>query len=212
MPGHYILLACGHILPAMAWNGPPEVTDPAYYPASADISSAQTIDLQNGQDFLADFHLRSERGYRVVVPFSRGSSNGVVTISVRNSGGQIIPFSGVHYDLKQGQIIAPALPSGAWTLQATAAGGREGPLTAGEEITVDHSNLIAPPIVLHPGLSIPLIVNHSSAGGSSNSPVFDRIGNRNGAPAPIFTATLISETGGTASRVQRLRWHRSRQV
>jgi len=173
VPGHYILFASGHTRPAMAWNASPEVTDPAYYPTAGDMSSAQTIDLQNGQDFLADFHLRSEHGYRVVVPVSRGSSNGAVTVSVRNSSGQIVHFSGVHYDSKQGQIIAPALPSGIWTVQATAAGG-----TAGEDVTVDHSDINAPPLVLHPGQTIPLIVNHVAASDGT------------------FRPTLISQGGG----------------
>ena len=137
--GHYILLAASHPLPAMVWNAPPEVSAPAYYPDSEDMSSAQIIDLKAGQDFLADFHVRRERGYRVVVPFSSDSpySPRSLTISIRNSSGETIPFAGVHYDSKLGQIITPPLPPGTWLLQAIAWEG-QGRLSAGEEINVDH--------------------------------------------------------------------------
>jgi hypothetical protein len=50
-PGRYVVFSGGHMLPAMSWNAPREASPLMYYPDAVDITSAQTVGLQPGQEF-----------------------------------------------------------------------------------------------------------------------------------------------------------------
>jgi len=157
---------CADQLPAGRYlvfmTGPQfEVTVPAYYPNASDIESAQAIDLRPGQEFRADFRLRSERTYRVSgqvfgVPLTNG-----VGLSIQNSSGQTVSFP-LDLDPASGQFVAPAMPSGNWTLLLFAADSEGHQYQARQEIAVTHADLENVRITAHLNAVIPLTVNHSA--------------------------------------------------
>jgi hypothetical protein len=87
LPGHYVVFAMGQALAATSWEAPPQVIAPAYYPNARDLAAAQRIDLQPGQEFRADFHLRPERGFRVTGHASGIPAGRRMALSLENSSG-----------------------------------------------------------------------------------------------------------------------------
>ncbi len=160
IPGRYIVFSGGHVLPAASWNERSEVSPPMYYPDAVDLASAQAFDLQPGQEFRADFHLPKERAYRVTAQVAGVPANAGIGASLENASGQPAFFDGVHFDQKLGQFIAPAIPSGRWTV-ILSGGNRQGQLLeARQEITVDHADVSGVQLLLHRDVSIPITVNH----------------------------------------------------
>jgi hypothetical protein len=161
LPGRYVVFANGHALPAQNWNAPREVSAPTYFPDASDLASAQPIEIRPGQEFRADFRLRTERGFRITAQVSGipGASRGA-GLALQNSSGQTVWFDGMHFDQRRGQFIAPAVPSGAWTLVLSANDGQGHSYEARQEIAVNHADLNDLQIALHPATSIPLTINH----------------------------------------------------
>jgi hypothetical protein len=152
-PGRYVVFA----------HGPQaEVTAPAYYPNAPDIESAQAIDLRPGQEFRADFRLRSERGYRVTGQILGVPSTNGVGLSFQNADGETLQFQ-VSFDAANGQFVAPSVPSGTWTLLAFAGDNEGHQYQARQEISVNHADVANVQIMLHPNAVIPVTVNHSTA-------------------------------------------------
>ena len=167
-PGRYIVFSGAHMLPSVSFNAPHDVSPPMYYPDASDTASAQTIDLQPGQEIQADFRLRAERGYRVVAHVSGAPANTGVNIAIQNSNGQIISFDGVRFEANTAQAILPAIPSGTWALQANVFGADGQRLEARQEFTVDHSDVMGLQLVLHPPVAIPITVNRAGSNQSDH--------------------------------------------
>jgi hypothetical protein len=162
-PGHYVVYSAGHVLPAMSWNAPPEVIPPIYYPDAADLTSAQAVDLQPGQEFPANFHPHTERGYSVVAQVGGIPSNAFIGLSLENATGQMASFDGMRFDQKRGQVIVPAIPSGTWTLILSAWDRQEHPYEARQEIRVDHADVTGLQLMMHSNSPIPVTVNHAAS-------------------------------------------------
>ena len=147
----------------MSWNGPRQVNPPMYYPDANDISSAQVVELQPGQEFLADFHLHTEQGYRVTAQVTGLPPNVGAGPSLENASGQSVHFGGLHFDRTRGQFTADAVPSGTWTL-VVAGGDREGhSFQTRQEFTVDHADLSGLQLQVQANATIPVTVNHANA-------------------------------------------------
>jgi len=165
IPGHYIVFASGHTVLTQNWNAPPEVSSPAYYPDGADLSSAQVIDVQPGREFRADFHLRTVRGYRVTASVRGTVANQNVSVGFENATGQMMSFDGAAYDGSRGRFVAPAVPSGTWTLILSSNDTQGHWYQTRQEIAVNGADVSNLQILLQPPASIPVVVNHSSGSG-----------------------------------------------
>jgi hypothetical protein len=78
---------------------------------------------------------------------------------MQNSNGQVILLDSLRFDPKQSQAIAPAVPSGTWTLQATVVDGQGHRLEARQEFTVGHADATGLQLLFHSTVSIPIAVN-----------------------------------------------------
>jgi hypothetical protein len=162
-PGRYIVFATGHAEPGQSWNGPWEVHVPAYYPDAADIASAPIIEIRPGQEFRADFRLRSEHGFQVMAlvgGIPRGMTPG---FSLENSSGQSVYFGRTNFDPSRGQLVFQAVPSGTWTLAFSGSDTEGRQYEAREEVNVSQAEVTGLQILLHPAVSIPFIVNHAAS-------------------------------------------------
>jgi hypothetical protein len=162
IPGRYKVFANGHLLPALSWNAPPEVSAPAYYPDSRDLASAQPIEVKAGQEYRADFRLHSERGFRVAAAVSGVRDKTGVGVSFENASGQSVVFGATNFDQSKAQFVAQAVPSGAWTLVLSANDGHGNSYEARQEIVVDGADVTDLRFLLHPLASIPVKVNHTA--------------------------------------------------
>jgi hypothetical protein len=160
LPGRYVVFANGHALPAQSWDAPREVSAPTFFPDVGDLASAQPIEISPGQEFRADFRLRTERGFRITAQVSGVPSAQGVGLSLQNSSGQTVWFDGMNFDRRTGQFAAPAVPSGAWTLVLSGNDGQGHFYEARQEIAVNHADINDLRIALHPATSIPLAINH----------------------------------------------------
>ncbi len=160
-PGRYIVFCQGHEVPPTSLNGPRAVEPPMYYPDAKDNTSAQAIDLQAGQEFIADFHLKAERGYRVSGQILDASGNAGTNVVITTEDGQMIPNGAMHFDGKRGQFSAEGIPSGTWAVvvQGADKGGRFYQTRA--ELTVDHADVTGLQIQAQPNANIPVTVNHT---------------------------------------------------
>lgn len=170
LPGRYRLLANGHVLPAAAWNAPPEVTAPTYYPDGRDLASAQAIELKPGQETRADFRLHSERGFRISGTFSGNSEKMGVGFSFENASGQSVNFGAVNMDPAKGRWTVEGVPSGTWSVVLSANDGQTNSYEARQEIVVDGADVTDLQFVLHPLATIPIQVTHAA---SANQPAAD---------------------------------------
>jgi len=161
IPGRYKVFANGHLLPASSWNAPPEVSVPAYYPDSRDLASAQQIELAAAEEYHADFHLHSERGFRVVAAVGGLPNPPNVGFSLENASGQGVMFGAMSFDQSKSQFVAQAVPSGTWTLVFSANDGRANSYEGRNEIMVDDADVTDLQFTMHPLASIPVKVNHA---------------------------------------------------
>lgn len=191
-PGRYVVFAMGSAVPQQSSNGPREVIAPKYYPAAADLASAQPVDLQAGQEFRADFRLRAERGYRVTAQVSGVPAGQGVGFSLQNASGQNFWSEGMQYDQAHRQLIVPALPPGIWTLFLNANDGQGHGYQTRQEIAVSHTDLDLQ-IPLRPAAGIPVTVNHptTQAPDAEQSQIIQMI-NGQKLINPGISATLIS--------------------
>ncbi|MGA8029539.1 MAG: carboxypeptidase-like regulatory domain-containing protein [Bryobacteraceae bacterium] len=165
LPGRYIVFAAGHALPGPSWNAPLEVSAPAYYSDASELTSAQTIELQPGQEFRADLRLRAQRGFRVAGAIGGypAAPNGGLSIALENSTGQQVLSQGVDLDPARGRFVLKAVPSGTWTVALSAATPQGRNYEARQEISVNGADIPNLQILLHPAASIPVTVNHAAA-------------------------------------------------
>jgi hypothetical protein len=161
-PGRYKVFANGHLLPRSSWNAPPEVSVPAYYPDSRDLASAQQIEVRAGQEFRADFHLRSERGFRVVAAVSGMPDRANVGFSFEDASGQGVAFGPTSFDQSKAQFVAEAVSSGTWKLILSANDSQANSYELRQEIVVDDADVTDLQFRLHPLASIPVKVNHAT--------------------------------------------------
>jgi len=170
LPGRYIVFANGHAEPAQSWNGPREVAVPAYYPDAPDLASAQPVDVRPGQELRADFHLRTERGYRVTALVGGVPGSFPTGLVLENASGQSVALGGVNFDHSRGLFTAEAVPSGVWTLAFSANDGQGHQYEARQEINVNHADVTGVQVLLHPATSIPIIVNHPANSTANTEP------------------------------------------
>jgi hypothetical protein len=188
-PGRYVLLCGGRALPAMSWNGPRQVNPPMYYPDATDMTAAQVMELQPGQEFLADFHLRTERGYRVTAEVTGVQFGGLPAIE--NASGQRVYFYGTKSDRS---ITEEGVPSGTWTL-VIEGGDREGhSFQTRQEFTVDHADVSGLQVQVQPNATIPVTVNHANAqteNQPAENPLVNLVNGRFMAPNIAIQAQLV---------------------
>jgi hypothetical protein len=101
-PARYTVFVGGHVIPDSNWDGHLHVFAPAYYPGGPEISSAQLLDLQAGQEYRADFHLRSQPASRVSGTFAGVPAGVGISYRFANAVGQNTPWP-VEIDSKHGK-------------------------------------------------------------------------------------------------------------
>lgn len=163
VPGKYMVFAAGHSLPASNWDGPADVSPPAYFPDAPDLASARIIELQPGQEFRADFHLRTQPGFRVSGTVGGYPAVFGLMFSLENSTGQQVLNQGESADRPQGQFVVRAVPSGTWTLRLSTNDAQGHTYEAREEIAVNGADIRNLQILLHAAASIPVTVNHPAS-------------------------------------------------
>jgi len=162
VPGRYIVYAMGHVLPGLSLDAPKQVSAPLYYPDARDRTSAQRIDIQPGQEFRADFHLRAERGFRISGTFTGAPATSGVSLSIQNENGQILSFGNINVDQSHGRFVVTAVPAGTWTVKLFANDNTGHFYQVRQDVAVNGSDVDNLPLVLHPSVSIPVVVNHAS--------------------------------------------------
>jgi hypothetical protein len=188
-PGRYMVFAGGHSEPPQSWNAPLEVSTPKYYPDAPDLASAQPIDLRSSQEFRADFRFRTERGYRLTAQVSGVPAGMGVNFSLQNASGQNVWFEGMNFDPTHGRFLAPALPSGTWTIWLNANDSQGHTYQARQEIGVNHADIADLQILMHRAASIPVVLNHPTNQPTETQP---QIIIANGSVNPGISATLVS--------------------
>ncbi|HEX4772421.1 MAG TPA: carboxypeptidase-like regulatory domain-containing protein [Bryobacteraceae bacterium] len=179
IPGRYLISAMPHLMPAPAWDAPKQVTPVIFYPAARQLNSAQTIDLEPGQEFRADFRVPAERAFRVTGRFQGFPATGSVSLRLLNSTGQDVISEGTGINQNRGTFLLQAVPPGIWTVLMNGDGAGP-PYEGRQEITVSDADISNVAIVLHPGNSIPVIISRDT-----QTPTED----------PGFNATLMSISG-----------------
>ena len=159
VPGRYIVLAMGNSWAAGDWNAPPEVSPPTYFPDAADLASARIIELQAGQEFRADFHLRTQRGFRVSGVLGGYPAGLGVQSLLENSTGQGVFAQGINVDAETGKFLLQAVPAGTWILTLSTNDAQGHAYQAREEIAVSGADISNLQILLHAAASIPVTVN-----------------------------------------------------
>ncbi len=166
-PGRYVVFAWGQ---AQDGSGiASEVIGPTFYPEGQDPALAQVIDLQSGQDFRADFHLRAQAGHSIAgtiggYPTALGLAYTFSTAGLSNNW----PTIGV--DQSQGRFAGRGIPNGNWILTVHANDSQGRSYDARQEITVNGTDIQNIQILLHPAASIPVTVNHSAKGAVAGNP------------------------------------------
>jgi len=188
-PDRYVIFVSGQTLPPQRLNAPREVSAPKYYPDTPDLASAQPIDLRAGQEFRADFRLRTERGYRVTAQVSGVPAGMGVGFSLQNAGGQNIWFEGMQFDPAHRQVVVPALPPGIWTLFLSANDAQGHTYQTRQEIAVSHADVTDLQILLRPAARIPVTINHPA---DTVQPPMVQMINGNKVMNPGISATLNS--------------------
>jgi len=161
LPGRYIAFATGHIVPGSNWNAQQQVSAPAYYPDARDLASAQPIEIEAGEEFRADFHLRTEPGSLVTGRITGIPTGSRVNFMLQNSTRQNIWPQGISFDQKRGQFALKAIPSGTWNVVAFA-NDQGNQYEARQEITASGADISNVVMALQPKAWIPVKVNHAA--------------------------------------------------
>ena len=161
LPGPYVLFQAGRPLEGSDANGAPQLIAPVYYPDAADLVSAQVIDLQPGQEFRADFHVASQRGYRVAGRIAGYSAVSAFGIVLTNSTGQMMNWP-IQLDQKAERFAVQCIPNGDWQLIVTTNDRQGRTFEARQDIAVNNADINNLQIVLHPAVSIPISVVHAA--------------------------------------------------
>jgi len=162
VPGKYIVMAMGSSWPAGSWNAPPEVVAPTYFPNAADLASARTIELQAGQEFRADFHLRTQRGFRVSGVLGGYPTGSGFQFMLENSTGQRFLAQGINVDGATGKFFLEAVPAGTWILTLSTTDAQGHTYQARQEIAVSGADISNLQMMLHAAASIPVTVNRAA--------------------------------------------------
>jgi hypothetical protein len=160
VPGRYIVFAAGQSLPAATWDGPREVSAPAYYPGVPELASARIVELQPGQEFRADLHLPVQPGFRVSGTFAGHPTGSGLSVALENSAGQSVLTQAVTADPEHGRFVVDAVPSGTWTLTVWTTDLQGHSYAAREQIAVNGADIPNLQVLLHPVASIPVVQNH----------------------------------------------------
>ena len=164
-PSRYLIYCGGYEIPPMSWNGPWEVYAPIYYPEAKEKTSAQAVELQSSQEFSADFHLHRERGYTV-----RAQVSGLPTragVMLEDSSGRT--YREMRADRVPGQFSAEGVPSGTWALAVRAGDHDRHLFEARQEFRIDHADVSGLQMQVHPGVTIPVVVNPPATVGEGRS-------------------------------------------
>jgi len=161
--GRYVLFFAGHWTPPLTLSATQKVNPPLYYPDAADHTLAQPIDLQPGQEFVADFHARAERGYRVTARLATVPAGIQGQSTLTDATGQTVKFGNVHLDRTNGQIVAEAVPPGSWILNLVGVDQNGRNYQARQEFIVDHADIDGLQIPTLTQSTIPVSVNHVAA-------------------------------------------------
>ncbi len=159
-PGRYIVFAWGHA--ALDNSGTaPQVIAPTFYPEGQEPALAQVIDLQPGQNFRADFHLRAQAGHSIAGTISGFPPELGLTYTF-STAGLSNNWPTIDVDQSHGRFAGRGIPNGNWILTVEANVSRGRSYAARQEIAVDGTDIQNIQILLRPSVSIPLIVNHSA--------------------------------------------------
>lgn len=165
-PGSCAIEVLGRSLPRETWNAPLQVIAPVYYPSSGDAASAQHVSLKAGEQFQADFQLRSVRGYRVSGTVTGLPAGAGLSTSLLDESGQEVLGQNVQVDQQRGRFTIEGIPAGSWTLRMSAShnlsNGPPQSFEARQEFSVTSSDLANLRLVLLPQVSIPVTVRHST--------------------------------------------------
>jgi hypothetical protein len=162
-PGRYILFVPGHVSSG-APQDDSEVFGPAYYPDASDLVSAQAIEVQPGEEYRADFHLRPRRGYRISGTLQNYAENMGASVGLRDSSGQSTWWP-VMFDPKRGTFVIRGVPPGAWTISVMA-NDQGHQYEATQEVAVEQADLTNVKVTLHLGVTIPLTITRSGDTGT----------------------------------------------
>jgi hypothetical protein len=123
-----------------------------YYPVSSDLAAAAPIFITPGKRFEADFTLSPQPFYRVSGTLSGYAAGQSINLQLRNSLGVPLPY-GYRFDSASGTFRIPAVPAGAYTLQADAQDGNGHTLIATVPLTVS-ADLSGVHVILLPAVNI----------------------------------------------------------
>jgi hypothetical protein len=154
-------LTNGHAEPDEVGNSPNGIFRPVYFPNAPDADSAEVIELQAGQEFRADFSLKSEHGYRVSVQVSGLPAQGAAPM-IENESGTPIQIGFMNFDQRSNTWTLGGVASGNWTLFCFANDSQGHQYQGRRDIAVNHADLDGVQLVLHPALTIPVTINHAT--------------------------------------------------
>jgi hypothetical protein len=160
--GHYLLHLAVRSVPPPAWNAPPECYAPRYYPGVPDLSSAQDLSLESGQDVRADFAVAPERAFRVTGKVAGLPQNSGFSFSLEDAEGQQVNFESTQIDQATGKFVLASVPAGFWAVGLTV-NVQGNSYTARQEIVVSGSDVEGVHIMPLPFATIPVSINHASA-------------------------------------------------
>jgi hypothetical protein len=171
--GSYLLHLAGRSVPPSVWNAPLECYPPRYYPGVPDLSSAQALSLEPGQDSRADFTLSTEHAFRITGNIVGLAQNLGLGFSLEDGDGQQVNFERTQIDQATGKFVLAPVPAGAWTVALNA--NAQGTFYAArQEIVVSGSDVQGLQILPQPSGTIPVSINHASA--SSSEPAVQQSG------------------------------------
>jgi hypothetical protein len=125
---------------------------PQFYPSGSEISAAQPISLNPGQNAEADFTLRAERCFRLT-GVAAGAQNNGVSANVEDPDGQVVPIP-FQFDPRTGRFVFPMMPRGAWTLAFIFADQQGNAYSARQNVNMGASNVEGVQVVLQRAASI----------------------------------------------------------
>ncbi len=161
-PGQYFLRTMIHPGFSSSSMAPATAYPPEYYPNSADLASAQALELRPGEQAQADLTVHAAPAATIRGILSGAPQNGVF-VTYEGADGQQIGESYVQFDPQTGKFAFKMVPYGAWTFHFLSRNGEEGMRSAEEAIDVNRPEISGLQVVLQPVSPIPVIVNRAPA-------------------------------------------------
>ncbi len=161
-PGQYFLRTMIHPGFSSSRMAPQTAYLPEYYPNSADLASAQALELRPGEQAEADFtvHAAPTATIRGVIS---GAENGV-SVSYEGADGQETSPGYMRIDSQTGKFVVRMVPFGSWTFHfmiSNGGEGSEGMRYAEEALDVNRADISGLQVALQPLPTIPVIVNRA---------------------------------------------------